>query len=108
MANILPNLQSKAVLQCYDSLNVVANGRLMLSDEKRLLKHLLDNYEKVGIDGRPVYNASETVIVKFGIALVKLLEMNVEEETGTFIMWQRNVSISHANNLKLVPYIFML
>ena len=31
-------------------------GGLAMSDEKRLIKHLLENYERVGLQGRPVYN----------------------------------------------------
>ena len=63
-----------------------------MSDEKRLIKHLLQNYEKIGINGRPVYNVSETVTVSFGLTLVKLLEMNVADGTGTFSVWHRYVS----------------
>ena len=76
----------------FTGLNFAVTSVLTLSDEKRLIKHLLENYEKVGINGRPVYNVSETVTVKLGVALVKLLEMNVAEGTGTFSVWLRYVS----------------
>ena len=74
-----------------------------MPDEKRLLKQLFTNYAQLGIVGRPVYNQSETVLVKFGIAVVKLLEMNNMDQTGTFSIWQRFVSI--ISNLYTLIYV---
>lgn len=44
-----------------------------LTNEKRLIKDLLDNYQVKW--GRPVNNMSEKVVVYFGINLVQLLDM---------------------------------
>jgi len=44
-----------------------------LSNEKRLIKNLLNNYENVGIVGRPVRNTSETITVHFGLALIPIM-----------------------------------
>jgi hypothetical protein len=46
---------------------------LKLTNEKRLIKDLLDNYQVKW--GRPVNNMSEKVVVYFGINLVQLLDM---------------------------------
>ena len=47
--------------------------KLKLTNEKRLIKDLLDNYQVKW--GRPVNNMSEKVVVYFGINLVQLLDM---------------------------------
>ena len=65
-----------------------------MSDEKRLIKHLLENYEKVGIVGRPVFNTSETLVVEYGVALIKLLEINSVDQIGTFSLWERYVGVA--------------
>jgi hypothetical protein len=44
-----------------------------LTNEKRLIKDLLDNYQVKW--GRPVNNMSEKVVVYFGINLVQLLDL---------------------------------
>ena len=63
-----------------------------MSDEKRLIKHLLENYEKVGVVGRPVYNTSETVLVSYGLALVQILDLDEKNQVLTTNIWNRYVS----------------
>jgi len=43
-----------------------------MSDEKRLTKHLLKNYENVGLSGRPVYNSTSSMEVTIGFYLVQI------------------------------------
>ena len=64
-----------------------------MSDEKRLIKHLLTNYETVGIVGRPVYNTSETVRVSYGLALIQILDLDEKNQVLTTNVWSRYVSL---------------
>ena len=64
----------------------------MMSDEKRLIKHLLDNYARVGLVGRPVYNTSETVNVNYGLALIQILDLDEKNQVLTTNVWSRYVS----------------
>ncbi|CAF1684770.1 unnamed protein product [Adineta ricciae] len=48
----------------------------LIPDEQRLLAQLLRNYDP---SARPVYNASDTVSVAFGIALTQLSDMVCEQ-----------------------------
>ena len=71
---------------------LVFSDVLALSDEKRLIKHLLDNYKKVGKVGRPVYNTSATVSVEYGVALVQILDLDEKNQVLTTNVWSRYVS----------------
>ena len=73
------------------SVSPVADG-VALSEEKRLLKHLLDNYEKVGLVGRPVYNTSQTIDVQYGLALIQILDLDEKNQVLTTNCWNRYVS----------------
>ena len=48
------------------------NDSDLIPDEQRLMAQLLRNYDP---SARPVYNASDTVSVAFGIALAQLSDM---------------------------------
>lgn len=65
---------------------------MTMSDEKRLIKYLLENYERVGIVGRPVYNTSETVRVNYGLALIQILDLDEKNQVLTTNVWSRYVS----------------
>jgi hypothetical protein len=64
-----------------------------MSDEKRLIKRLLESYEKVGIVGRPVFNTSTTIRVNFGLALIQILDLDEKNQVLTTNVWSRYVSI---------------
>ena len=68
-------------------------GGLVLSDEKRLIKRLLEQYETVGIVGRPVYNTSETIQVFYGLALIQILDLDEKNQVLTTNVWSRYVCI---------------
>ena len=72
----------------------VLSESMQMSDEKRLIKHLLDNYERVGIVGRPVYNTSETVHVSYGLALIQILDLDEKNQVLTTNVWSRYVSVA--------------
>lgn len=65
--------------------------RSELSDEKRLIHDLLEKYERLGRDGRPVKNASEPVSVEFGLGLIKM-ELHEKENVLSLSTWARYVS----------------
>lgn len=63
-----------------------------MSDEKRLIKKLLDNYETVGVVGRPVYNVSQTISVSYGLSLIQILDLDEKNQVLTTNVWSRYVS----------------
>ena len=71
----------------------MAGGISMLSNEKRLIKDLLKNYENVGIVGRPVRNTSETITVYFGLALIQILDLDEKNQILNTNVWSRYVRV---------------
>ena len=63
-----------------------------MSDEKRLIKKLLNSYETVGVVGRPVLNQSETIHVNYGLALIQILDLDEKNQVLTTNVWSRYVS----------------
>jgi len=63
-----------------------------MSDEKRLIKKLLNNYETVGVVGRPVLNQSQTIHVNYGLALIQILDLDEKNQVLTTNVWSRYVS----------------
>ncbi len=63
-----------------------------MSDEKRLIKKLLDTYEKVGLMGRPVTNTSEAITVYYGLSLIQILDLDEKNQVLTTNMWTTYVS----------------
>ena len=48
------------------------SGNKLVPDEQRLLQKLFRNYDN---SVRPVYNATTSVVVRFGLALVQIMDM---------------------------------
>ena len=71
-----------------------------LSNEKRLIKNLLNNYTNVGIVGRPVQNTSETLTVKFGLALIQILDLDEKNQILNTNVWSRYVRTVYACKVK--------
>jgi hypothetical protein len=69
-----PNQQYSQSLNYYHHpyYNLAFNDSDSMPDEQRLMAQLLRNYDP---SARPVYNASNTVSVAFGIALTQLSDM---------------------------------
>jgi len=76
-----------------------------LSDEKRLIKYLLNHYQKVGVVGRPVYNQSDTIKVNYGLSLIQILEMDEKNQVLTTNVWSRYVS-HRIHRLFAVPQVY--
>ena len=64
-----------------------------LSDEKRLIKHLLDKYEQIGVIGRPVSRTSQTVEVSYGMSLIQILDVDEKNQVLTINVWSRYVRL---------------
>jgi len=69
-----------------------------MSDEKRLIKYLLNNYEKVGVVGRPVLNQSQTIHVNYGLALIQILDLDEKNQVLTTNVWSRYVSALYTSS----------
>jgi hypothetical protein len=66
--------------------HLALNDSDSIPDEQRLMAQLLRNYDP---SARPVYNASNTVRVAFGISLTQLSDMVCDHET--FCLTDRSV-----------------
>ena len=64
-----------------------------MSDEARLLRHLLDQYDKMGTSSRPTYNSSVPTEVHFGIRLIQL-DVDEKNQLLKTSAWLRMVSFS--------------
>ena len=64
---------------------------MTLSDEKRVIKYLLDKYSIAGKGGRPVINSSIPTVVQFGLGLIQL-DLDEKKKIFTTSMWSRLVS----------------
>ena len=71
----------------------------MLSNEKQLIKDLLDNYAEIGIVGRPVKNTSATITVDFGLALIQILDLDEKNQILNTNVWSRYVCILYSHIL---------
>uniref|UniRef100_A0A7E4ZU22 Nicotinic acetylcholine receptor subunit n=1 Tax=Panagrellus redivivus TaxID=6233 RepID=A0A7E4ZU22_PANRE len=60
------------------------NWEAMLTEEQRLLYHLLRNYEKAV---RPVRNASHPIVVKLGMTLTNIFDMDEKNQVLTINVW---------------------
>ncbi|KAL3998397.1 cation transporter family protein [Acanthocheilonema viteae] len=60
------------------------NDRNQITDEQRLLRHLLDHYEKAV---RPVRNASNTVVVRMGMTMTNIFDMDEKNQVLTINVW---------------------
>lgn len=65
---------------------------LSMPDEKRLIRHLLQVYERAGVVGRPVFNTSKVLDVRFGITLIQIIDLNERDQILTLNVWNNYVS----------------
>jgi len=71
-----------------------------MSDEKRLIKKLLEDYDSVGVVGRPVRNHSETIKVYYGLSLIQILDLDEKNQVLQTNVWSRYVSRSYITMLR--------
>lgn len=65
------------------------------SSEKRLIKQLVDNYERAGKIGRPVKNTKDRVVVGYGLSLFQLLDLDEKNQILTVNVWTKYVSLDY-------------
>ncbi|CAH8669635.1 unnamed protein product [Schistosoma haematobium] len=66
-----------------------------LSDEKRLIKRLLNKYQAAGITGRPVKHTSEKVLVEMSLSLIQILDLDEKNQVLTTSVWLNYRWIDH-------------
>ena len=59
----------------------------LIAPEKRLTKHLAHNYERVGVDGRPVVNTSTALAVNISFSLIQILQFDPTQQVITLVGW---------------------
>jgi len=59
-------------------------GKRGKQQEARLLSHLMENYDR---EVRPVYNASQAVVVRVGITLTQIFDMDEKNQVLTTNIW---------------------
>ncbi|CAL8107986.1 unnamed protein product [Calicophoron daubneyi] len=74
---------------------IIMFEKVMPSSEKRLIKQLIDNYEKAGKIGRPVKNKNETVVLGFGLSLFQLLDLDEKSQVLTVNVWAKYTWVDH-------------
>lgn len=79
------------------------NLTLCNPDAKRLYDDLLSNYNRLI---RPVSNNTDTVLVKLGLRLSQLIELNLKDQILTTNVWLEHVSITKLTKLTHFQQIF--
>ncbi|ELU16494.1 hypothetical protein CAPTEDRAFT_218891 [Capitella teleta] len=85
LVNNLPALKSE--IHTFEF--IVDSESIALSDEKRLIKDLLFEYDRVGVVGRPVLNTSDIISVRYGLALIQILDLDEKNQVLTTNCWSR-------------------
>ena len=62
-----------------------------VNEEKRLIKHLIDNYKDVGTIGRPVHNTEDMIKVNFGLAIIQIINVDEKSQTIKTKAWIRHL-----------------
>ena len=68
-----------------------------MTEEQRLIQHLLQKYDQVGTIGRPVHNISNTVTVYFQLILSQI--MNLDETNQVLVTNLFNAYVSWSISL---------
>ena len=81
-----PNIMSHNAAFRFEHSLAAADGEKK-AEEKRLSRTLLNNYEKLGVVGRPVAETSETMQVSHSLKLIQILELCAVKQQFKFIAW---------------------
>lgn len=58
-----------------------------LSAEKTLIRKLLNDYKEMGVLGRPVVNQTDTMVVKYGLSLIQILDLDERNQVLKTNVW---------------------
>ncbi|KAK6643823.1 hypothetical protein RUM43_000086 [Polyplax serrata] len=81
------NLKSLAIMLLFAAVEILANP-----DAKRLYDDLLSNYNRLI---RPVSNNTDTVLVKLGLRLSQLIDLNLKDQILTTNVWLEHEWVDH-------------
>ena len=73
----------------YDKMNYY-DSTVPVPDEQNLIMKLLRNYDPAA---RPVFNASTSVVIKFGFALIQICDMDERNQVFTTNVWLEQVNL---------------
>ena len=71
--------------------NILSHCRDDMSSEKRLIRMLLQRYNRVGKQGRPVHDITTPTPVKFGLGLIQM-DLDEKKKILALSAWTRYVS----------------
>ena len=63
-----------------------------MSHEKRLIKDLIRNYRDLGIMGRPVRDQNDSIVIKYGLSLIQIMDLDERDQILTTNVWATYVS----------------
>ena len=72
--------------------NNVLSGSAETSMEKKLIRTLLQEYSDRGKMGRPIAEQNETLMVKFGLTLIQILDLDERNQVLSTNVWASYVS----------------
>ncbi|XP_014776336.1 neuronal acetylcholine receptor subunit alpha-3 isoform X5 [Octopus bimaculoides] len=81
--------------ECRTRVSAAFNHNLPVSEEKLLVKRLLDRYARLGKIGRPVLNTSETVTVNFDLSLIQIVDVDEKNQVLVTNIWYNYVWTDH-------------
>ncbi|CAG2223424.1 CHRNN [Mytilus edulis] len=58
-----------------------------LSKEKTLIKKLLNNYQEIGVMGRPVVSQNDVLNVQYGLSLIQILDLDERNQVLKTNVW---------------------
>lgn len=76
---------TRLILLLFIALNLF--GTFVLSQEKRLIKYLVERYRTFGKTGRPVNNPNETITVEYGVNLIQILDLDERNQILSINVW---------------------
>jgi hypothetical protein len=90
------------LMLCYALIAVVRTQKTV-PDEQLLISSLLFNYDA---SARPVYNASQSVEVKFGMSFIQICDMDERNQILTTNVWLELASVLFKNIFKILTRVF--
>lgn len=60
---------------------------VQMSHEKRLIRDLIGNYSERGKMGRPVMEQNDTIVIKYGLSLIQILDLDERNQILSTNVW---------------------
>lgn len=65
----------------------------MKSEEKSLIRMLVDRYRRFGVIGRPISDNKKVLLVRYGLQLIQILDLDENKQILHTNCWSKYVSI---------------